>query len=150
MRVKYMTGLTLVLLTIAGCNSFNRTEIHGSINVGAGYDSHHGNTQMRGMRVAPSLLPSSESLAQNVSSEVNKIINKWNAVQPAPVTQVVSVRCTYKAPAWPDPPELPILQAETFDEQIEGHLRDLRQFIADRKRDDLKAQKDYRLRCGVK
>jgi len=149
MRVKLLIITTGAALAVAGCNSFNRTEIHGSVIIGQGSDAVHIRPLMRGLRMPEGPFAPHEQLQEQISQDVNRILSKWQKATP-PVKQVSSVTCTYRAPAWPDPPALPVLDRDTFDLQIETHLKDLRAYIVDRRAADLKAQKDYRDRCGVK
>lgn len=149
MRVKLLILTAVAAIAVAGCNSFNRTEIHGSVVIGQGSDAVHIRPVLRGLRMPEVVFPPQDRLQEQVSKDVNRIISKWQNTAP-PVKQVTSVTCTYRAPAWPDPPALPVLDRDTFDLQIETHLKELRAYIVDRRTADLKAQKDYRDRCGVK
>lgn len=141
--MKMLKSLVLVTITVAGCSSFNKIEIHGPVILDSGQRAALSNEE-----------PVAASQPQ--ADPVEAVIAE-KPVTPPPVLANLAGLCpAYKAPALPKTPELPLADIKrlagtndknAIDKLMLDHIEALRLHAALVKRTVLQSQLRYAEQC---
>lgn len=143
--MKMLKLLVLVTITVAGCSSFNRIEIHGPFVL-----------DTSGKRTS---IPNEEevvSTPQPSTDPVEAVIAEKSVTPPAAVASLAGLCPAYKAPALPKTPELPLAEIKrlagindrnAIDKLMLDHIEALRLHTALVKRTVLQSQLRYAEQC---